>query len=1148
MFGSPRDRRSKKRSQLDQVARRFGPRRLARQLPRFELLEQREMLTGNTYTPTVFSGTAAGSLPAAIALANADAGTAADTIQLAAGTYALNVPLTVSSTAHTLTIAGAASGGTVIDETALARVFQVNSGVTVVFQNVTIEGGTAETDTAGGTTVAEGGGLLNLGTATLNNVDVFDNSALATLANEGAYGGGIYNAGTLTIESTGSGSSLVDGNQALAGAGGNALGGGIFSDASDSVSITGTTIGGPQMGMGNVAQGGAGANGGTGGYSEGGGLCLVAGVASTPIPSLVSDTVQNNQSLGGQLGAGTKGGGAVGGGVYIGTFGGVSMQNDTVDWNEAVGGNGTTQFDTGSSYGGGVFTTAPGTLLYNDTIYGNQAGSDTKSLLPPLPFLGNAVGGGVTDFITTATGTGLTMVNDTVTDNSALSDTGGEGGAGGLYSENDDQRLQVQNSIIAGNKADLGIINDLFATANTTNNNIIGDSDGATGFSTANGDLLGATAAQLNLGPLANNGGGVATVALGSSSVALGYGNVAAAQAAGLSTDARGTGYARFDNATVDDGAFEFQGATTTTLSSNLTTASYGQPVTFTVTVTPQNGASGAAPTGTVQFYNGGSPINGATVTLVNGTATYTAPSSVNAALPPGTNEPITAIYSGDASFSTGTPNIVDETINPAATTTVVTGSPNPVTYGAAATFTATVSPTMASGSILTPTGGSVEFFENGTPVASELVTVVAGVAQATFTGLPPASSYAITAQYTSNAPTQFANSPVSNMFVENVNPPNGNDVVSLSNYYNVQGITVNGVPFSSLGGLDGNGNALSASLVGSSITWSGLAFPIGPATVNNRASSDVVAASGQKIALAPGYYASIDFLGMGTLGSQPNQNFIVTYTNGTTATVTQGLSDWGYPQGYAGESVALSTSYRNTSSGGRNNGTFNVYGYSLVNPNPSEMIASITLPNNNHVKILSLTAVSMTIAKTPVPGSSVAVSLAGTFNQVGITTDGRPVTGGGLDGAGNALSARQLGTSQTVGGVTFTIGAAGSSNIVQATGQTLSLAAGKYSKLELLATSVNGNQANQTFVVHYTDGSSQTFTQSLSDWAAPQHYSGETVAVSMPYRNTSSGSPGVGTFDVYEYTLAINSGKTIASITLPNDSKVKVLAMTLVV
>ena len=124
------------------------------------------------------------------------AGTQTDTIVLTSGTYTLSLgQLAVTSTAHTLIIDGQGSTGrnaTMIDQTALDRVFQINSGVTVIFENLEITGGTAETDASGGTTEAEGGGILNQGNLTLNNVAVIGNTAKATLPGESAFGGGIF--------------------------------------------------------------------------------------------------------------------------------------------------------------------------------------------------------------------------------------------------------------------------------------------------------------------------------------------------------------------------------------------------------------------------------------------------------------------------------------------------------------------------------------------------------------------------------------------------------------------------------------------------------------------------------------------------------------------------------------------------------------------------------------------------------------------------------------------------------------------------------------------------------------------------------------------------------------------------------------------
>ncbi len=169
--------------------------------------------------------------------------------------------------------------------------------------------------------------------------------------------------------------------------------------------------------------------------------------------------------------------------------------------------------------------------------------------------------------------------------------------------------------------------------------------------------------------------------------------------------------------------------------------------------------------------------------------------------------------------------------------------------------------------------------------------------------------------------------------------------------------------------------------------------------------------------------------------------------------------------------------------------------------------------------------------------------SLATYYNLTGITTDGKTFSGG-LDGGGNALSETLLGTSQTWSGVQFTLGAADTNDVIKATGQTITLTPGQYSKLYFLATGVNGNQPDQTFTVNYTTGSPTTVTQSISDWHTPQAYTGESIAVTSAYRNTSSGGSDDHNYYVYGYSIALDSTRTVSSITLPNDGNVEVLAI----
>ena len=109
------------------------------------------------------------------------------------------------------------------------------------------------------------------------------------------------------------------------------------------------------------------------------------------------------------------------------------------------------------------------------------------------------------------------------------------------------------------------------------------------------------------------------------------------------------------------------------------------------------------------------------------------------------------------------------------------------------------------------------------------------------------------------------------------------------------------------------------------------------------------------------------------------------------------------------------------------------------------------------------------------------------------------------MDLAGYAYASALLGTSLNWNGSTFTFGAAETADAVS--GATIALPAGNDSTLNLLAATINGNQPNQIFIVNYTDGSSSSFTQSMSDWYTPANYRGESQALKMPYRIGPTGA-----------------------------------------
>jgi hypothetical protein len=178
-------------------------------------------------------------------------------------------------------------------------------------------------------------------------------------------------------------------------------------------------------------------------------------------------------------------------------------------------------------------------------------------------------------------------------------------------------------------------------------------------------------------------------------------------------------------------------------------------------------------------------------------------------------------------------------------------------------------------------------------------------------------------------------------------------------------------------------------------------------------------------------------------------------------------------------------------------------------------------------------------------PAGGKAVNLASVYNQSsGIVTDGSTFSGG-LDGLGNSYSANLLGSTVSFQGLKFTLGPANAPDVVSSI--TIPLPVGLYTTLAMLAAGVDGNQPGQTFVVNYSDGTSSNIVQSVSDWYTPQSYAGESLAVTMAYRDTDGGTQDNRTFYLYGYSFSLNSAKTASSITLPNNGDLAVLAITLV-
>jgi len=163
------------------------------------------------------------------------------------------------------------------------------------------------------------------------------------------------------------------------------------------------------------------------------------------------------------------------------------------------------------------------------------------------------------------------------------------------------------------------------------------------------------------------------------------------------------------------------QAGTNTDLTSDINPTFYGQPVTFTATVSANTPGAGT-PTGTVQFQEDGTAL-GAPQPLSNGVATLTTSS-----LSVGSHR-ILAVYSGDSNFTDSTSGALTQQVTKAEVSTSVTSSQNPSTFGQSVMFTAKVSPVAPGAG--TPTG-TVTFYDGSTALDTE--TLAPGSSTVTFT------------------------------------------------------------------------------------------------------------------------------------------------------------------------------------------------------------------------------------------------------------------------------------------------------------------------------------------------------------------------------------------------------------------------------
>ena len=425
---------------------------------------------------------------------------------------------------------------------------------------------------------------------------------------------------------------------------------------------------------------------------------------------------------------------------------------------------------------------------------------------------------------------------------------------------------------------------------------------------------------------------------------------------------------------------------------------------------------------------------------------------------------------------------------------------------------------------------------DGGTPVIYYTVTASQGVTSqtiltsatsVTFSGLQAGEG---TTYFTVKATNFAGTSPTAGLLL-------GPDGKPLPTTNSGIGIVSDGTSFVG-GGFDGNGNAYSWEALGGAPTlgWNGVTFDLGSPNQPN-----FTRAAGQKIDVAQGDFNTLNLAGAAVNGSQANQQITLTYTDGSTVVWTQSFSDWCSPQNYGHEAIVSTQAYRDTASGGTNQTTNHVYGYSYTIPS-GKTLASITLPTNPNVRLLDIQM-----------SNSTSVNLSNAYTSWGIANGNTQVANHqGFDGGGYYYYSGNLQSLIAWSGATFNFGPVpnsknGQNNFVQGKGQTIDLPQGDFGWLYLGGAAANGNQTNQAMTLTFSDGSTETWTQSFSDWCGPQNYAGESIIQMQPNWVNQVGNVHSQTNYVYGYAYQIQSGKTLVSVKLPNNSNVGVLGMAMV-
>jgi hypothetical protein len=391
------------------------------------------------------------------------------------------------------------------------------------------------------------------------------------------------------------------------------------------------------------------------------------------------------------------------------------------------------------------------------------------------------------------------------------------------------------------------------------------------------------------------------------------------------------------------------------------------QQITLQATLSPYNYGTTTTNGETVTFTNNGAPIGSAV--LASGVATLVV------TLPVGTDS-FQASYPTDCGFTASTSATVAGTTKQPSVLSWAT--PSPITYGTALSAVQLNATDNVAGTFAyTPAAGTI--LPAGTNTLSVTFTPTDTVTYGQET-----TTVSITVNQAATVLTWPTPSPITygtalSSFQLDATVSTGIIPVNLSSYYNDSGIYDPGLSYSS-GGYDHDGYSYSSATLSGSVVYNGLTFNLGP----TNAPDAVYGTGSNPIALPAGQYSNLYLLGAMVNNIDPpndTQTFTVTYTDGTTATLNQNMSDWFNAAGWPGESVVNCAEKRNFDDGTQQADSVCVYGYDIP-LDPTKTVQSVTLPNNPNIVMLA-----MDLTTPNIPGTFVYTPPSGTVEPVGTDT-----------------------------------------------------------------------------------------------------------------------------------------------------------------